>query len=236
MVERASGLSYPEFVRTRIFTPLGLRSARFKSPREVVPNRADGYLFKDGDYQHGETLRPQIIAANGGILMNVQDFATWDLAITEGRLLRADSVTTMTTPVRLTNGRTVAHGLGWFLDTFNGHRFGAHWGTTVTGHSTVIRRYTDNRLTVIMLANLDDGGFGIDAMSKRIAGMSRARPRRSQPDAGIRHRRCRDGAGEGSLDLDWRRRGTQRRARPCQATAAAGPRARRGGVAIDCRL
>ena len=171
VVERASGLSYPEFVRTRIFTPLGLRSARFKSPSEVVPNRADGYLFKDGDYRHGEALRPQIIAANGGILMNVRDFAAWDLAITEGRLLRPDSVTAMTTPVRLTNGRTVAHGLGWFLDTFNGHRFGAHWGTTVTGHSAVIRRYTDDRLTVIMLANLDDGGFGIDAMSKHIAGM-----------------------------------------------------------------
>jgi hypothetical protein len=77
----------------------------------------------------------------------------------------------MTTPVRLSNGRTVGHGLGWFMDQFNGHRFGAHWGTTVTGHSAVIRRYVDDRVTVIMLANLDDGGFGIDAMSKRIADM-----------------------------------------------------------------
>ena len=49
VVERASGLTYMDFVRTRIFTPLGLRSARFKSPSEVVPHRADGYLFKDGD-------------------------------------------------------------------------------------------------------------------------------------------------------------------------------------------
>ena len=57
------------------------------------------------------------------------------------------------------------------LDTFNGHRFGAHWGTTVTGHSAVIRRYVDDRVTVIMLANVDDGGVGIDAMSKHIAGM-----------------------------------------------------------------
>jgi hypothetical protein len=57
------------------------------------------------------------------------------------------------------------------MDQFNGHRFGAHWGTTVTGHSSVIRRYVNDRVTVIMLANLDDGGFGIDAMSKRIADM-----------------------------------------------------------------
>ena len=53
----------------------------------------------------------------------------------------------MTTPARLNDGSTVSHGLGWFMDTFNGHRFGAHWGSTVTGHSAVIRRY-DEGLTV----------------------------------------------------------------------------------------
>src|SRR4029453_11191535 len=75
----------------------------------------------------------------------------------------------MTTPVRLNDGSTVSHGIGWFMDRFNGHRFGAHWGTTVAGYSAVIRRYVDDRLTVIMLANVDDGGFGNDTMSKRIA-------------------------------------------------------------------
>jgi CubicO group peptidase (beta-lactamase class C family) len=169
VVERAAGMPYVDFVRTRIFERLGLASARFKSNSDVVPNRADGYLFQDGAYRHGETLRPALIAANGGVMINVLDFAAWDMAITGGRLLSAASMAAMTTPVRLSNGRTVGHGLGWFMDQFNGHRFGAHWGTTVTGHSAVIRRYVDDRVTVIMLANLDDGGFGIDAMSKRIA-------------------------------------------------------------------
>lgn len=171
VVERASGMPYEDFVRTRIFERLGLASARFKSNTDVVPNRADGYLFKDGAYRHGERLRPALIAPNGGVLINVLDFAAWDIAITSGRLLSAASMAAMATPVRLTNGRTVGHGLGWFMDQFNGHRFGAHWGTTVTGHSAVIRRYVDDRVTVIVLANLDDGGFGIDAMSKRIADM-----------------------------------------------------------------
>jgi CubicO group peptidase (beta-lactamase class C family) len=171
VVERASGMPYVDFVRARIFTPLGLESARFKIAGEVVKHRADGYLFRDGLYRHGEPLRPAIIAPNGGVMMNVVDFAKWDIAITQGRLLRSDSLKALTTPVRLNDGRTVSHGLGWFMDTFNGHRFGAHWGTTVTGHSAVIRRYVNDGVTVIMMANLDDGGFGIDAMSKRIADM-----------------------------------------------------------------
>lgn len=169
VVERVSGMPYVDFVRTRIFDKLGLASARFKSNTDLVPNRADGYYFKDGKYSHGETLRPMLIAPNGGVMINVLDFAAWDMAMTSGRLLSAASLTAMTTPVRLSNGRTVGHGLGWFMDQFNGHRFGAHWGTTVTGHSSVIRRYVNDHVTVIMLANLDDGGFGIDAMSKRIA-------------------------------------------------------------------
>ena len=91
-------------------------------------------------------------------MMNVLDFAKWDIAITRGGCCVPESLKAMTTPVRLNDGRTVSHGLGWFMDRFNGHRFGAHWGTTVTGHSAVIRRYVDDGVTVIVLANLDDGG------------------------------------------------------------------------------
>ena len=160
VVERASGMAYTDFVRARIFTPLGLRSP--DSSRRATSFRIErmGISSRTANTGMAKTPRPQIIAANGGILINVQDFAAWDIAITANRLLRASSLQEMTTPARLTDGSTVGHGLGWFLDTFNGHRFGAHWGTTVTGHSSVIRRYVDDRVTVIMLANLDDGGLG----------------------------------------------------------------------------
>lgn len=171
VVERVSGMPYTEFVRRRIFMPLGLQSARFRTNTEVVPHRADGYVFKDNAFVRGEPLRPQVIAANGGILIDVRDFAAWDIAVTKHRLLRPESLEAMTTPARLADGTPVGHGLGWFLDTFNHHPFGAHWGSAVSGHSAVIRRYVNDRVTVIMLANLDDGGFAIDGMSKHIAGM-----------------------------------------------------------------
>jgi CubicO group peptidase (beta-lactamase class C family) len=171
VVERVSGMPYMTFVKTRIFTPLGLTSARFKTAGEVVPMRADAYLFADGVFTHGETLRPAIIAPNGGVMMNVLDFAAWDIAITQGRLLRPESLKAMTTPVRLQDGRTVSHGLGWFMDQFNGHPFGAHWGSTVTGHTAVIKRYVNEHVTVIVLANLGDDAFGVDAISKRVADM-----------------------------------------------------------------
>jgi CubicO group peptidase (beta-lactamase class C family) len=171
VIERVTGAPFTTFVETRIFKALGLTSARFKRDGEVVADRADGYVINEGEWRHGEMLRPSVIAANGGVMMSVVDFARWDIAVTGGRLLRAESLRAMTTPVRLNNGRTVSHGLGWFMDQFNGHRFGAHWGTTVTGHSAVIRRYVDEGVTVIVLANLNDDGLAVDAISKQVANL-----------------------------------------------------------------
>lgn len=169
VIERAAQMPYPEFLHKRIFTPLGLTSARIKSPTEIVPHRAAGYIYKDGVHRHGEPLRPAIIAPNGGLLMNAIDFAKWDIALTQGKLLKPESIREMKALTRLNNGQTVSHGLAWFTDTFNGHRFGAHWGSTVAGYSAVIRRY-DEGLTVIVLANLEDGAKAVDELSKWIAG------------------------------------------------------------------
>lgn len=172
VVERASGQPYMTFVERRIFAPLRLSSMRFKKAQELVPHRADGYVFENDTYRHGETLRPAVIAPNGGVMTNVLDFAAWDIALSAGRLLKPETVRAIATPVRLNDGRTVSHGLGWFMDRFNGHRFGAHWGTTVTGYSAVIRRYEDDRVTVIVLANAGhETGQAVDNISKCIANM-----------------------------------------------------------------
>jgi D-alanyl-D-alanine carboxypeptidase len=172
VVERASGQPYMTFVEDRIFARLKLGSMRFKKAQELVPHRADGYVFDNGRYRHGESMRPAVIAPNGGVMTTVEDFAAWDIALTSGRLLKPESVQAIATPVRLNDGRTVSHGLGWFTDRFNGHRFGAHWGTTVTGHSAVIRRYVGDRVTVIVLANAGhETGQAVDTISKCIANM-----------------------------------------------------------------
>ncbi len=189
VVEKAAGMPYDAFLRERIFKPLKLDSARLKHAEEVVPHRAQGYLPAGEGYKLGEPFRPRIIAANGGVMINAVDFAKWDIAMTTGKLLTQTSLDEMTQPVRLENGRTVSHGLGWFMDTFNGHRFGAHWGSTVAGYSAVIRRY-DEGVTIILLANLDDGAAGVDAISKHLAGLYlpgaslESMPPRPEPAAG----------------------------------------------------
>jgi D-alanyl-D-alanine carboxypeptidase len=169
IVERASGQPYTDFVTSRILKPLGLAATRFKDAGEVVPGRADGYIFRDGVFRRGERLRPAVIAPNGGIMTTASDLASWAASVLDGRLLKPASLREMLTPVRLNSGRTVNHGFAWFMTAFNDHRMILHPGTTIGGYSAVVYHYPDDRLTVVALANLDDGAFGVDTMVQWVA-------------------------------------------------------------------
>ena len=169
VIERASGRPYMEFVTERIFQPLGMTSTRFKRTGEVVPNRADGYMPEGEGYRRGEADRPRIIAPNGGIMTTVRDMARWDAAFFGGWLLRPESMARLREPARTTDGQVYTHGFALFMDTFNGHRMAFHPGTTVAGYSAVFYHFIDDELAVILMTNLNDGAFGVDAMAHRIA-------------------------------------------------------------------
>ena len=49
----------------------------------------------------------------------------------------------------------MSYGFGWFLDPWRGRPRTWHHGET-TGFRTVIERFPDDRLTVVILANRDD--------------------------------------------------------------------------------
>lgn len=52
-------------------------------------------------------------------------------------------------------GRPASYGFGWFLDARHGRPRMWHHGSTI-GFRTVIERFPDDRLTVVVLANRDD--------------------------------------------------------------------------------
>lgn len=155
VVQRAAGEPYESFVARRIFVPAGMTGTRFKHAQDVVRNRAGGYVDSAGVFQNGEPHRPGIIAPSGGVMSTAQDMARWMIALEAGRLVKPATLDLMQTPVRLNDGRTFSAGMGWFLDTFHGHRLLLHNGSTVGGYSSVVYRYPDDRLAVVVLFNVD---------------------------------------------------------------------------------
>lgn len=58
-------------------------------------------------------------------------------------------------PAKSDDGRIVSYGFGWFLDPYHHHKRMYHDGETI-GFRTTIQHFTDDKLTVIVLANRTD--------------------------------------------------------------------------------
>lgn len=169
IVERASGRTFEDFVTDRIIKPLAFPSIRFKHQEDVVANRATGYVLRNDILKNGEPFRPKVIAASGGILATVTDLAKWWEAVLLGRVVKQNTLDAMLAPTKLRDGRNVAHGFAFFTDTFNGHKLVQHFGSTVGGFGSIVRYYPKERVTVAVIGNLEDGGFGAEYIAKRVA-------------------------------------------------------------------
>ena len=66
----------------------------------------------------------------------------------------------------------MSYGFGWFLDPWHGRPRMWHHGETI-GFRTVIERFPDDRLTVVILANRDDldlRTLALEVAGPRLAG------------------------------------------------------------------
>ncbi|HET6891503.1 MAG TPA: serine hydrolase, partial [Pyrinomonadaceae bacterium] len=95
-------------------------------------------------------LRP-----SGAFLSTVLDMAKWDAMLYTDRILNDSSRQQMWTPAKLNDGTTYPYGFGWELGSFRGRRL-VHHGGGGPGIRTVFARFLDDRLTFIILMNLDD--------------------------------------------------------------------------------
>jgi CubicO group peptidase (beta-lactamase class C family) len=155
-IERASGVSYGQFLRDRVFAPLGMTSTTLHDWRAIVPNRADGYaLF--GETIVGSRRRYQFgLGSHYGVQSTIRDLAKFDAALSAGTLLPLAVQQQMWTPGRLGDGTAaeiagIGYGFGWFLEKFNGHREVYHAGST----GTCLYRLPDDGVSAIVLTNLE---------------------------------------------------------------------------------
>jgi D-alanyl-D-alanine carboxypeptidase len=154
IVRKVSGKSYDAFLEERVFEPLGMADTRHDSPDEVISNRAVGYLWNGlGGLRNGDFLK-YLMTNHGdrGLLSTSLDLAKWDTALSSDRMLTPSSKDAMWSRAKLNNGSTTGYGLGWFLEDVNGHRHISHPGGA-PGSATIISRYPDDRVTIILLTN-----------------------------------------------------------------------------------
>jgi D-alanyl-D-alanine carboxypeptidase len=170
IVEKASGKDFWQFLDERIFKPLGMNETRNTDTRPIVPNRASGYEWVNGKFENRPVLAPFIGFSAGSLTSTVEDLAKWDAALYTERLLKKSSLEQMWTPAKTNEGAMASfdHGFGWFIENYHNRRIIHHSGGTI-GFSSVIHRFVDDQLTVIILTNHADKM--IDQMAINIAGI-----------------------------------------------------------------
>jgi CubicO group peptidase (beta-lactamase class C family) len=77
----------------------------------------------------------------------VDDMARWDQALTDGKLISAESYKAMLTPGK---GN---YAFGWVVRDYEGHKLIGHGGG-IHGFSTSILRIPDDKLCVVVLCNV----------------------------------------------------------------------------------
>jgi CubicO group peptidase (beta-lactamase class C family) len=91
-------------------------------------------------------------APASGLISTARDIAKFDLAIKKG-FLRAETLALAWAPPVGANGQRLPHGLGWFMQSYNGEPIVWQFGISDSGSSSMILTAPFRGLTVILLAN-----------------------------------------------------------------------------------
>jgi CubicO group peptidase (beta-lactamase class C family) len=176
VVEKASGRTFREFLRDRIFVPLKMTgTVAYEPAKNNVPNRAYGHTMEGGGWRETDQSPTSATLGDGGVYSSLSDLRKWDEALRRRTLLSEPEMRPALTPVSVLegpptepDGALAAYGFGWFLNPWKGHARMWHYGETI-GFRTAIQRFPDDGLTVIVLCNRAD--FEARALALKAAGL-----------------------------------------------------------------
>src|SRR5262249_12423622 len=170
LIHRVTGKFYGDFLKERIFQPLGMSTTRIISEADIIPNRAGGYRLVKGQLKNQDWVAPSVnTTADGSLYFSILDLAKWDAALYGDKLLKPSSLEQMWTVAKLNDGKPNPgdYGFGWDVGS-KGHR--VEHGGAWQGFNTYIARYRDAKLTVVVLTNMEHCDPG--KIAHRVAEMS----------------------------------------------------------------
>lgn len=159
IIARASGMSFGEFTRTRLFEPLGMNSSSYRDDmRAIIKNRALAY-DKQGDGWRMAMLLDDD-RGGGGVLSTSEDLAIWNDALTNNRLGARVSEKLQEQTV-LNNGRKIEYCRGLFVGSYRGTKEVWHSGSA-DGYKSWLGRYPEHGLSIAIMCNSGDGTDRVD--------------------------------------------------------------------------
>lgn len=162
MIEKATGLSYFDYIRQNIFARAGMKDTEFLDLDDVQPNVTEGYIpIKNADgvvinWKKNIYSTTAGGAADGGATSTLDDLVRFSRALRGGKLFAKQSVESMLTPkVDAGNeGANWMYGFGCFILVGDDSEI-IRWGHTgeEDGVSCRLLYYPTYKLDVVILGN-----------------------------------------------------------------------------------
>ena len=177
LVEVLSGQPWQEFVRERIFKPLGMTSSDFEvESLSAYENTSKGYIFAGGSYIEPPYIHLGAFAPSGAIVSSARDMAnyalfqlgdgTWngERLVSEKNLLETHKPQIIGTPYfwEFEEFQCTEYGLGWFTDIYRGEKMINHGGNT-NGFSAQLTLLPSRKFAVVLLSNANSS-FSVNAL------------------------------------------------------------------------
>jgi len=166
IIETVSGQTYVAFLQKNIFEPLQMTNTGFDL------YQADLAVGYQNQAVEAERINMWVAFSAGALYSTVEDLYKWDQALYTEKLVPQKVLDTLfTAHVVMPDSDGWGYGYGWMIGPDTQPHIVAHPGA-IDGFASVIRRYTDDKATIIILANLQtvDPNFIGDLIAKKLLG------------------------------------------------------------------
>lgn len=163
LLEKATGESYENFLQANIFTPLGMKDSGYDSNTAIIPRRATDYVPGKDVPERAGFVHRSIPFSAGALYSTTEDLLRWEQGLFGGKLISAASLAKMISPTKTYS----EYAMGLYLYVMNGHKMIYHIGGVGPGMPGLAARlsyFPEDKLTVVVLANLDSGAGGDTAV------------------------------------------------------------------------
>jgi CubicO group peptidase (beta-lactamase class C family) len=154
IVEKVSGEPLYRFLERRIFEPLGIESVRDFDTEPLAHGTVPGYeSYALGPPRSSGYSGPGWLFGAGGLAMNAEDLARWNISLMDRTVLSADSYRELETEVLLDSGAGTDYALGLDVAMDRQRRRLEHGGE-VAGFTALNVVYPDDGVAIVVLTNL----------------------------------------------------------------------------------
>jgi CubicO group peptidase (beta-lactamase class C family) len=152
VIEKVTGKNYEAFLKANVLDPLKMTNTGQQHQKQLNKNLAAGYSrARDGSISNFDYFNLDYLFSAGGLYSTIEDLYLYDQALYTEKLVKQNTLNQMFIP-GLENS-----GFGWEIFQRYNHRLIRSDGRSF-GFSNSMVRFPDQKITVIVLSNIDTAG------------------------------------------------------------------------------